>query len=420
MSKLNINRNIFLEREEFLRFQKFMLESAVNKTFLANTINWGIIDTSGGETVQDFKVQAGTTPGSVKIAALSRALTSDGLIVEQSAIDNIAIPNDGNYYWIKAGHIYSNLETGLCSITSDGQVTGTSTLFTDVLRGQSLKTPVKIKFVNSANSGIYEVVDVIDDSNLILSGNSFTAELNLQYFVVGCTPIGETITSQQQLGLYFYDSCLLTKVLETSLNTEPAGKVQDKEFWIARVINNSGTVVIVDERTEYWEYYIKGVSDKLTKQNNLSDVVSVPEARANLDVYSTEEVDIKLGTDNVGWTPLVRGTAASATGFDLQACRAGRIITISGKYKGTASPVQGAIIASIPVATIAANLSLTNKIWSQSNDVSLGDTNKGIVFYVDVFDPITNPVLNLMVDSSVSADTLGVQYVFVNLTFLTM
>ena len=395
MSMLNINRNIFLEREELLRFQKFMLESAVNKTFLANTINWGIIDTSGGETVQDFKVQAGTTPGSIKIAALSRALTSDGLIIEQSAVDNIAISNDGNYYWIKAAHVYSNLEAGLCSITTSGQVTGTSTLFTDVLRGQSLKTPVKIKFINSANSGIYEVVDVIDDSNLILSGNSFTAESNLQYFVVGCTPIGETITSQQQLGLYFYDSCLLTQVLETSLNTEPAGKVQDKEFWIARVINNAGTVVIVDKRTEYWEYYIKGVSDKLTKQNNLSDLKDAAIARANLNVYSTTEVETLFNVSSVGWTAMNRGAGAMTNDFDMQANRIGRTITISGNFRLASGVTAGSIIASIPVATIAAGLSLTRPFYFQLSSVDGNLDNRGIKIYVDVFDPTSAPVLNL-------------------------
>ena len=46
MSKVDFHRNTFLEIEELNRFQKFMVESNVNKTFLSNTINWGIIDTS--------------------------------------------------------------------------------------------------------------------------------------------------------------------------------------------------------------------------------------------------------------------------------------------------------------------------------------------------------------------------------------
>lgn len=421
MSKLNINRNIFLEREELLRWQKFMLESPVNKTFLANTQTWGIIDTSGGGTILDFKVEAGTNPGTIKISNLSRALISSGLIIEQSAIDNVSIPNDGNYYWLKIGHKYSNLEEGVCSITTDGQVTGTNTVFTDVLRGQSLETPVKIMFSNSSNNtGIYEVVDVVNNTNLILSGNSFTAESGLKYFAVGCTPIGETITSEQQLGLYFYDSCNLTQVLETTLNTVPAGKVQDKEFWIARVINNGGTVTIEDKRAEYWEYYIKGVSDKLTKTENLNDLSDKPTARTNLDVYSKEEVDSLLSVDSVSWTSMTREVAANITGFDLKACRIGKTICITGRYKPVIDMPQGSKIASLSVSTIADGLSLTNKIWSQSNDISSGSTNKGLTFYVDTFDPNSAPVMYLVLDSAVSADTMGIQYAFVNITFLTI
>jgi len=387
MSKLNINRNIFLEREELLRWQKFMLESPVNKTFLSNTLNWGIIDTSGGGTVLDFKVEAGTNPGTVKIANLSRALISSGLIIEQSAIDNIAIPNDGNYYWLKIGHQYSNLEEGVCSITSDGQVTGVNTIFTDVLRGQSLETPVKIKFSNSTNNiGIYEVVDVVNDTNLILSGNSFTAESGLKYFVIGCTPIGETITSEQQLGLYFYDSCNLIQVLETTLNTAPAGKVQDSEFWIARVINNGGVVTIEDKRTEYWEYYIKGVSDKLTKTNNLSDLTDVVQARTNLDVYSTEEVDNLLNVDSVPWVDLKRGSGANTSNFALKASRIGRTITITGSFRSVGNADPDDVIGNISLLTIANGLSLTTKVYGFATQISGGvQDNRGISFYVDTF-----------------------------------
>lgn len=395
MSKLNINRNIFLEREELLRWQKFMLESPVNKTFLANTQTWGIIDTSGGGTVLDFKVESGANPGTVKVANLSRALISDGLMIEQSAIDNIAIPNDSNYYWLKIGYQYSNLEEGVCSITSDGQVTGVNTIFTDVLRGQSLETPVKIKFSNSvSNTGIYEVVDVVNDTNLVLSGNSFTAESGLKYFVIGSTPIGETITSEQQLGLYFYDSCNLTQVLETTLNTAPAGKVQDKEFWIARVVNNSGTVTIEDKRTEYWEYYIKGVSDKLTKTNNLSDLTDIPQARTNLDVYSKEEVDNIASVDTVTWQTMNLGSAAQSP-TNLAICRIGKTITITGDFTIKSGASEGDTIASISIASIAPGLSLTRKIYSHWFVYRYAESNIGVSSYIDVFDPTSNPVISL-------------------------
>ena len=217
--------------------------------------------------------------------------------------------------------------------------------------------------------------------------------------------------------MYFYDSCNLTQVLETTLNTEPAGKVQDSEFWIARVVNNGGTVTIEDKRAEYWEYYIKGVSDKLTKTNNLSDLTDVAEARNNLDVYSKEEVDVLVSTDTVGWTSMNRANAAQNTGFDLKACRVGKTISISGRFKPAAN-VNGSDIATLSLSTIADGLSLTNRIWSQSNEISGGSTNYGITFYVETFDPDTQPVLKLVCDTNYGGELFGIQYAFVNMTFL--
>lgn len=390
MSKINLNRNLFLEREEILRFQKFMLESAVNKTFLSNTTNWGIIDTSGGSSPNDFKVEAGSTSGTVKISNLSRALQNEGLLIEQKAFDNLAIPNDSSYYWLKIGHTYSKLEEGTISISSQGVVTGVGTKFTEVLRGQSTEVPVKIKLVSTNNIAIYEIVDVVDDLNLVLQGESFVAENGISYYVIGSTPLGVTITTEQQEGLYDYDSCLITQVSETVEDTEPAGLVNGEEFWIARVINNSGTVTIEDKRTGYyWEYYIRGVSDKLDKDENLNDLPNKTTARANLNVYSQIEVDNLLNLTEVGWTTMDRGeTAADASGYDIKFSRIGKLCTITGKFTTISGAAAGAIVASIPWSTVAGSedviVNLTNNVYIQSSTVddAASGKNRGMGFYV--------------------------------------
>lgn len=388
MSKLNINRNIFLEREELLRWQKFMLESPVNKTFLSNTVEWGIIDTSGElATPNDFKIEEGTNSGTVKIDNLSRALQNEGLIIEQKAIDNIEIPNDGNYYWLKIGHQFSNLEQGTISININGEITGSNTVFTDILRGQSTEVPVKVKLISTNNIGIYDVVDVISDTSAILEGESFVAESGIKFYVIGSTPLGDTVTSQQQEGLYYYDSCLITQVEETVSETEPAGKVQDKEFWIARVVNNSGTITIEDKRTEYWEYFIRGVSDKLDRNNNLSDLTNVGNARDALDVYSTSQIDNFLNLTEVGWTAMNDGVAVESGGFDVKFSRIGKQCTITGKFTTKNGAAVGSIIASIPWSTVEGSddvsVQLSNKIYCQVTTVDTAEINRGMGFYVE-------------------------------------
>lgn len=383
MSKVDFHRNTFLEIEELNRFQKFMVESNVNKTFLSNTINWGIIDTSGGTSPNDFKVETGTNSGTVKIANLSRALQKNGLLIEQQPIDGIAITNDSAWYWLKIGHTYTHLEEGSCSISVDGSVVGLNTKFTEVLRGVSSKVPVKVMFTSVNNTGIYDVVNVIDDLNIIIQGDAFVAESGVTYRVLGSTPLGETVTSEQQTGLYSYDSCIITKVAETVSDTPPAGLVEDEEFWISRVSNTAGTVTIQDKReytvggtsySQYWEYYIRGVSDKLNKNSNLKDLSDIVTARANLQVYSRTDVDNLLNTTSIPWLYMSRGNATTSDDFDVKICRIGSVCTITGRFTSLNNAPSDSIVAYIPWSSLETEgmvINLTSNIYL--NIVNLSD-----------------------------------------------
>lgn len=390
MSKLNINRNIFLEREELLRWQEFLINSNVNQVFLKNTLTWGIIDTSGGTTPLDFKVEVGTTSGTVKISSESKALTESGLLISQSVVDNVAIPADGSFYWLKIGHKYTNLEVGTCNIAVDGQVAGSGTKFLDVIRGQITEVPVKIIFPDSViNTSVYEVVSAVDNENLILSSTNLLAESGQKYAVIGSTPLGDTVTNSQKEGLYQYDSCEITQVLETIFDTEPAGKVSNEEFWIARVTNNSGAITIEDKRTEYWTYFIRGVNDKLDRNLNLSDLQDVTVARNSLSVYSKSEVDNLLNLTEVGWTSMVRGSAAQEAAFDIKISRIGRTCTITGKFLTVDGTPIDSIVASIPLLTLAGssetNINLSSNIYWQGTTVDTTDKNRGIAFKIPPF-----------------------------------
>ena len=97
----------------------------------------------------------------------------------------------------------------------------------------------------------------------------------------------------------------------------------------------------------------------------------------------------------VSWTTMTRGAGAQSTGYDLAASRIGRTITITGEFVLTANTASGAVIASIPVSTIAEGLSLTRQIKSFYTEVSSDNDNRGVKFYVDVFDPDVNTNLEL-------------------------
>lgn len=354
-SKLNINRNIFLEKEELTRFQEFLTNSTVNQAVLENTTNWGIVRTTFDENFVDFKIETGTNIGTVKISNLSKAVDIDKLLIRQEPIDNISVPNDSNWYWVKISHKYSNLEVGECSINVDGEVSGINTLFTEVLRGQATEVPVKIKFYKSGganNSQIYEIVDVTDNLNIILSGTGFIAESGLNYYVIGSTPLGETITSSQLGGLYQYDACNIELISEEALDTPPTiDFVQDKEFYLARVQNNSGTVTIQDKRMEFLTFNVEGVTDKLSKDPDDWSFTEDEKVTARSKIGAIGGSDLDAFFVDSGWKPMTRNNAASATGFDIWIRRVGKQCIVQGTFT-SGNMVDNATVATIPYLSL--------------------------------------------------------------------
>jgi len=388
-SKLNINRNIFLEKEELVRFQSFLENNTVNQVMLENTSSWGIVKTVFTGVSPDFKIEVGTNSGTVKLALASKAVDKNKLLIKSPEFDNLAVPSGGLYYWIKVSHRFSNLEEGTCTIATTGEVSGAGTKFTEVIRGQSSEVPVKVKFWKSSglvNTDIYEVVDFAGDGTLTLAGSSFQAEAGLNYFVIGSTPIGEALTSEQELGLYFYDSSKLEFVLETTSDTPPAGLNTDVEFYLARVKNTAGTVVVTDKRTQFITFNVEGMANKLDKSQNLADLDDAAVARENLGVMTSEDVQNNYFDDS-GWLPMLKGAKISSTDYSLNIRRRGSNCVIQGRFTiGGSTLIDGDVVASILYSSL--KNSVSNYIYQNNQPVyfSAGesslashDANRGFI-----------------------------------------
>lgn len=385
MSKININRNIFLEKEELQRLQQFLgPDSLPYQTLLDNTISWGILRTVFTGTSPDFLVEVGSNVGTIKINYLSRAVDKDRLLIKQQPIDNISVPNDGVFYWVKISHKYTNLEVGTCSVNINGEVTGVGTLFTEVLRGQSSEVPTKIMFYKDGliNNQIYEVVDVLDNLNIIINGVDFSEESGLKYIVVGSTPLGEVITDEQKEGLYLYDSCNIELIPEEVLDTEPViNYVEEKQFYISRVVNNAGVITVEDKRSNFLTFNIEGMSSKMDKDKNLSDLEDKAAARRELNVMTPIEIEQAYFNDS-GWQTMTRGSTVSSTGFSMKARRLGRMVTITGIVQ-TGSAAVNDIVAYLPWSSIGIYAKPTTRIYIEGHEVSGNENNRGMRMYID-------------------------------------
>lgn len=244
MSYLKINPDTALLAKELNKLVSFLDEKGWRESLLLNSKKFGVIKDEG---FVNSKVQNGIS-GCISINAVS-CIDKYGLVAFlKEPIVNLPVPNDGLWYWIKVKHKYSSLEEGVCALDSSGNLTGTNTKFTELLRGQP-DFPSKISFPNALlNVFEYDVLEILNDENAILQG-VFVAESDLRYSVVGTfTPGVNPPTASKYI--YQYSDCEVELVKEVSENTPPSF-VQDEEFYIARIKHDpflTPLVIIQDKR----------------------------------------------------------------------------------------------------------------------------------------------------------------------------
>jgi microcystin-dependent protein len=243
MSQFKFTSDQFLGLQELQQFQEFVGQDN-KKHLIEQTGSFGIVKSVQDSLFNNFKVSASTN-SILAISTKSYAVDKDGMIITQRPT-TFTLPASNIWYWLIISHKYDATEKGTVSIDGQGSVTGVGTEFLKVLRGQP-NFPTTITFNSQNNQSIYQVVEVIDDENMIISGQ-LISESDITYSVVGTFTPG-TIQNNDQKYPYQYDSCQLNIVQEATLNTNPV--VNDGlNFAIARVRYNGQNLIIEDKRNQ--------------------------------------------------------------------------------------------------------------------------------------------------------------------------
>ena len=304
---LNIYRDNFLEKEELVRLMSFIRDNPALFLFVSNAQSFGIVQQGASLTLDPaFKIQVGTNANTIKLGTGSYALDRNGNLIYQRAFDNLPIPTDDTWYWVKISHRYDNYEQGFVNLAADGTLSGVGTTFTDVLRGNSSGFPTKVKFyiqdedgslTPANNSGIYEITSVAGDNTAIVSG-SFVAEDNLRYVVLGAFSARTSIGSITSQGIYSYDSCNVEFIEEETTDTPPTTDfVTGEDFYVARIKSDGATVSVEDKRVSYYFRLNFGDIIVSNKANINASNLTNPDVLAwleKLSVYTQSEVDDAL------------------------------------------------------------------------------------------------------------------------------
>lgn len=224
---LNFNSNQIISKEELRAWDESLRELFGNYLrysrptgAVGGILDW--FDEDTGLLINDFfKVELGTVPSgkydTIKIGTGRGVLHIEsttaeyvpGLNADTNALknqlisllkwleqDNIPVTgietyNEGDEIYVGFLPIWNPLEQGTCSISSNNQVTISNGSF-NKLRGQSTKNPTKIRFYvetdqgadPAINSETYEVVSIVSDTQIIISG-SVVNEGNVKMLIVG-------------------------------------------------------------------------------------------------------------------------------------------------------------------------------------------------------------------------------------------
>jgi len=326
MSYLKFNPNLFLEVAELRRFKQFLDDEGFRRFLLLNSKSFGVVALAGGD---NFKIEAGTIAGTIKIVNDSYAINSVGNLIVKKAEDNIAV-TVGTWYWVIAKHEYGVFEEGTLDISAAGVLTGYNTKFTEVLRGQP-NFPAKIKLwsskgVPASNNGDYEVLTVGGNTTASLQG-VFTAETGLYYSIVGTFTPGFSIPSDYK-NIFQYDSCIGWNTDEggfvaAGTGSNPTALTLGANEYVIAAIKSDGTNVEIRDyrRDNFYEtktdFNLKNV---LSSFNYLIGVTEV--------LYPHKSSDSSKSLVKVEWG--FNGTAFSLAISDRKV-----IITVGsgGKYK---------------------------------------------------------------------------------------
>lgn len=174
-------------------------------------------------------------------------------LFKYSGATSIQIPGVAGYnspdeIFVGFTPIFNPVEEGVCAISTNNQVTIVGGDFTKV-RGQISKNPVKIKFVDgsgnpASNNQIYEVVSVIDSTNIVISGY-VTTETDLSYIIVGSYDLAAQGNLEQS---YLY----VTATGKLEFNSSESYFVSNGGFVICSLqFTGAGVFDVVDLRESY-------------------------------------------------------------------------------------------------------------------------------------------------------------------------
>lgn len=255
MSRLKLSPNLFMEVNELNKLISFLDNDGYKLIIKQLVKEYGIAQNDNNTM---FKVSHKLGTDNVITINSGIAIDSNINIINLDKDTDIVIPYTTNKQWLAVSYTTTNNEVGVVNISAQGNLSGNSTKFLSVLRGQP-NFPTKVKFLSDKNKEEYEVVDVASDTEATLAG-VFVEEKDLKYQVIGTFTPGFQPNDEDKM-IYEYDSCLI-HVIDSLEKPEV-----DENTFIIACIEFGNEIKVIDERTNFFNNKFK-IEDSKTIIND--------------------------------------------------------------------------------------------------------------------------------------------------------
>lgn len=288
MADLKHSNNLFLGKQEIAHLKKSLKEFGYEKILKDVIEEFGVVrDFSDTNNFTSLKIVEGTVGTGQLTVKAGYAIDRDLNIIEavEDLVDEIQVPSDSTDYYIVISYQDRIKEQGIIQIGVNGELTGTGTKFTEVLRGLP-NFPSKIKFPDSLNNTLeYSVANVISDTEALLNVpiNFMVAESEIKYSVVGTfTPTIEPTVDQK---FPFVNNGINFQLLDNI-----SGITEGEQFVLAKVNYDGVTLTVEDQRRNNT---FSALQTYLPTENPIMGVESI--------TYSNKYSDLSENRMKIGW-----------------------------------------------------------------------------------------------------------------------
>jgi len=270
---LKLSNDLFLGLQEIKHLINSVKYEGYEKILKQMISSYGVVKPYHSQSFENLQVVDSALGKLTVRAGIAIDDELNVIDIKQDLVDVLTVPPDNIPRYVVVSYKQTSIEQGLVDIQQDGTIMGTSTQFTERLRGLPNFASVIDFPYSTKNTGKYIIQSVQSDTiaALNVAADILQNEQSQKYRIIGTFTPG-TIQSVSDEFPFINDH------YQVELRASDV-VIDGKEFLLAKVTNNAGNLTIVDLRIRNIFAFLSKETDTINTLNEQSPMITVTEAK---------------------------------------------------------------------------------------------------------------------------------------------